>query len=87
MEGYFTTSQIFKLTLLLLGAAFLSRLNTRSINKAHDQFLKEHEENQYSDFPGLIDYLTKLARLQADHALVYFYLTLIAILLINIYLQ
>lgn len=87
MGGYFTSSQIFNLTLLLLGAAFVLRLNTRSINKIHNKFLKEYEENQYRDLSNLSHYITELAHLQAANALNYFYLTLIAIVLVNLYMQ
>lgn len=87
MERYFTSNQIFNLTLLMLGAALLLRFNTRDIDKVHTKFLKDHKENQEDNSHNLIDYINELSKIQAAYALCYFYLILIAIVLVNLYIQ
>lgn len=85
MGGYFTTNQIFNLTLLILGAALLLRFNTMEIKKIHAKFSKKNEEFNQTDSQNLFDYLKELSDLHAATSLSYFYLILIAILLVNLY--
>jgi len=85
MNPYFTTNQVINLTALLLGAALLLRYNTHKIKKIRTDFLKALEEDQQNDSSNMIEYIHELFHLQAAMSLCYFYLTLIAILLVVLY--
>ncbi|MDN6293855.1 MAG: hypothetical protein L0L78_11210 [Tetragenococcus koreensis] len=85
MSVDFSFNQIAILILLILVAALLQRLNIRDINKIHSKFSKELEMNSQSNLRHIVDYLDELSRIQAAFSLNYFYLILIAILLVNLY--
>ena len=85
MNADFSSNQIAILTLLVFGAAFLQRLNKRDINKIQSKYIKEQEMNSQNNFRYITDYLGELSRLQADYSLIYFYLILIAVTLVNLY--
>lgn len=85
MNPYFSTNETMILTALLLGAALVLRYNTNRLKKIRSESLKAHEEGQQNDSSNMIEYLYEMFELQAAMSLIYFYLTLIAILLVVLY--
>lgn len=86
MSPYFSYRQLFILHALILGAALLQRLHTRSIRKIHSKFLIDQKDTQQNDSHTIVEYLNELFELQAAYSLTYFYLVFIAILLVNIFI-